>query len=72
MVVIAGGFGGGCSCILGSAELYDPATGTLTATADMSVGRYDHTATMLPSGNVLIVGGISDSGPSAAAELYNE
>jgi hypothetical protein len=38
----------------------------------MSVGRYDHTATTLPSGNVLIVGGIGDSGPSATAELYND
>ena len=62
-VLIAGGQGG----VVGSAELYDPKTGTFSATGSMVVARTDHTATLLSDGRVLIVGG---SG-LASAELYD-
>jgi Galactose oxidase, central domain len=58
--------------ILSSAELFDPDTGAFTATGNMTTARSDHSATLLPDGRVLIIGGTSapGDGPSTA-ELYD-
>ena len=57
-----------------SAELYDPTTGTFTATAHpLARARSSPTATLLPSGKVLIAGGggTPSGGPLNSAELYD-
>jgi len=59
---------------LTSAELYDPATGTFTATTSgMNESRNSHTATLLRNGKVFIAGGslYNFSSELNSAELYN-
>ena len=55
---------------LSSAELYDPATGSWSNTDSLGDARYFHTATLLPSGKVLVGGGIG-GGYLSSAELYD-
>jgi hypothetical protein len=58
---------------LSTAELYDSASGTWTATGSLVTAREGHGAVVLPNGEVLVAGG-SRSSPSArlsSAELYN-
>jgi hypothetical protein len=72
-VLVAGGFSSNGKP-LASAELYDPASGTWSATASMVAVRLGCTATVLPDGKVLVAGGLGVSGDSetlASAELYD-
>jgi hypothetical protein len=73
-VLIAGGSSEG-GTDFASTQLYDPVTGTFTATVSMTAARSAHTATLLPSGKVLIAGGSHYTGqyfqPLASAELYD-
>jgi hypothetical protein len=50
-----------------SAELYDSASGTWTATGSLNTARFKHTATLLLDGKVLAAGDYN----SASAELYD-
>lgn len=79
IVLVAGGSGGthGSPYLepLASAELYNPAAGTWTATGSLTTVFADQTATLLPNGTVLIAGG-AYSVPSltvllADANLYD-
>jgi len=57
---------------LTSAELYDPSTGTFTATGKMTTARSWHTATLLNNGKVLIAGGTANGiSVLTSAELYD-
>jgi len=69
-VLIAGGQNS--VSVSNTAETYDPASNTFTATAGkMTVPRDAHTATLLPGGKVLIAGGIDGNVVSNTAELYD-
>jgi len=59
-VLVAGGYNTS-SGILGSAELYTPNDrgGTWLAASDMGTPRDGHTATLLPTGKVLVAGGFN-------------
>ncbi len=65
----------GPQTFLGTAEIYDPATGAWTATGALTDPRADHAATLLPSGRVLVVGGTNNSdtreGGLRSAEIYD-
>jgi len=76
-VLVAGGYGqiaNGAFDYLGSAELYDPATGTWSATGSLNDARCCHTATLLQDGRVLVARGSNDLDDGIAvtsAELYD-
>jgi hypothetical protein len=56
------------------ADLYDPTTKKWSATGTMTISREDHSASLLTSGQVLVVGGttVDFNGVTvASAELYN-
>jgi N-acetylneuraminic acid mutarotase len=47
-------------------------SGTFALTASLNTARYDHTATLLQNGQVLVAGGVDINGnPLPSAELYN-
>jgi hypothetical protein len=72
-VLIAGGNSGSWTGgpIFASAEIYNPKTGTFSATGPMTSGRAWHTATLLSDGRVLMTGGVNSGVELATAELYD-
>jgi hypothetical protein len=70
-VLVVGGLG--TSGILGSAEIFNPATQEWTDAGSLSNPRYDQfTATLLSDGRVLVVGGFTNiTSPRFSAELFD-
>lgn len=61
--------------VLNMTEIYNPATGSFSPGPSMRQGRVNHTATLLPDGSVLFVGGwgqgdLTAYTPLASAEVY--
>ncbi|MCC6157182.1 MAG: hypothetical protein IT350_03955 [Deltaproteobacteria bacterium] len=71
-VLVTGGYEEGFAAILDSAEIFDPATGVFRLLkADMIHGRALHSATLLPDGTVLIVGGTDGTLGFEFAEIFD-
>ena len=76
-VLVVGGVGGipsttqSSGASLTSTEIYDPSSGTWSAGASLNTPRTGHTATLLPSGKVLVTGGSGTVGAVASAEVYD-
>jgi hypothetical protein len=65
------GVDGTASVFYNSAEIYDPATGTWTATGSLTTGgRALHRATRLTDGTILITGGWNGTSALSTAEIY--
>jgi hypothetical protein len=72
-VLVAGGFTNSVSTgPTNVAEIYYPNTKIFVPTAPMITARANHTATLMPDGTVIVLGGQSTSGTSlSAAEVYS-
>jgi len=74
-VLITGGLdptGGPSGTPVATAEIYDPSTNSFTlTTGQMTVGRFLHTATLLPSGKVFLAGGLNAATDLSSAEIYD-
>jgi hypothetical protein len=72
-VLVVGGFSGiGAPYgLLASAELFDPNTRSWSGAGNISIARFDLTATLLANGQVLVTGGVLDDGVTSSAELYD-
>src|SRR4030095_4329344 len=57
--------------IVAVSEIFDPATGTSTASATLTTPRVDHTATLLHDGKVLVAGGNDGNGSLNSAEIFD-
>jgi N-acetylneuraminic acid mutarotase len=77
-VLVAGGaYASGNTFVqLNTCEIYDPVSGRWSETNPMNYARSGHTATLLPDGRVLVVGGNLSTSPTSdtylnSAEIYD-
>jgi N-acetylneuraminic acid mutarotase len=68
-LLVVGGYGSNGP--LSTAELYDPATGSWSATGSMYKARHAHSTTLLPDGKLLVAGGIGINGTLKDAEIFD-
>lgn len=72
-VLVVGGYRSGVSYpdYWAGVELYDPAINAWTAGGALLAARAQHTATLLPNGRVLLIGGARQTPVAPAVELYD-
>ena len=75
-ILVSGGYilsnDGNFEEYLSVCEIYDPVTEKWLPAASLNIGRYNHTATLLSSGEVLIAGGSAKTvGALRSCEIYN-
>lgn len=71
-VLVAGGDDGNTPTVkaIASAELYNPTTGMWTFTGSMHTARFNHSATMLGNGEVVVAGGDNGAGDCCLAASH--
>lgn len=70
-VLVTGGTTGASTAAISTSETYYPASKRWVSTAQtMNIPRQNHTATLLPDGNVLVAGGSSTGTYTNTAEIY--
>ena len=67
-VLLTGGRGGTDNMPMRSADLFDPATGSITPTGSMAFAHEGHLAVLLPDGRVMLLGG---DYPALGPEVYD-
>lgn len=72
-VLVAGGFSSSSIPLipLTRAELYDPYNNSWSSAGSMEFARYEHSATLLSNGKVLVAGGFDGYTQRSTAELYD-
>jgi len=71
-VLVAGGIVSSVNSLpIRTAEIYDPAADDWNPATQLLTGRFNHTATLLPNGRVLVAGGFNGAIPLATAEIYD-
>jgi Kelch motif len=73
-VLVAGGYDGSSGVVYRTgAEVFDPATGTFSASGigSLATARAAAVAASLPDGRVLVAGGHGGGAPFASAEIFN-
>src|SRR5262249_37820905 len=74
-VLVAGGRAGNGANVpyvyYGTAERYDPASDSWSPAGTLDAPRGYHAMTVLPSGEVLLVGGVNDQAELATAQRYS-
>lgn len=61
---------GGGPVTTNAAEIYDPVRNLIVAAPPMLTPRQQHTATLLPDGRVLVIGGYDGRGDTASIEIF--
>ena len=58
--------------VLSTTEIFDPVTGAWSPGPELSHPRWGHSATLMPNGSVLIVGGVSERNGEKYVTLSTE
>jgi hypothetical protein len=70
VLIASGDASCGYACVTPTAEIFDPPSNSFTSTGSLNVARDRMTATLLPTGAVLIAGGADTENFLSSAELY--
>jgi hypothetical protein len=71
VLVVGGGSDYANRLFLASAEIFDPNTGTFSATGPLATARTYQATSLLDDGRVLVTGGYGPVAPLASAEIYD-